>query len=62
MISKERLKEFKKIWKEEFGEEINDKVALERGTALMNFFEILTKWDREQKLNEANKEKENQNG
>ena len=45
MLSKESIKEFKKIYKEEFGEEISDKEAFEQGTNLVNFFGLLHKID-----------------
>jgi len=38
MLTKEDLTEFKKIWKLEFGEEINDGVAEEQGQRLINLF------------------------
>ena len=36
MISKEELKEFKKIYKKRFGENLSDQVALEKATKLLN--------------------------
>jgi len=36
MISKAALEEFKKIWREEYGEEISDEFALEKATALLS--------------------------
>ena len=38
MISEERLEEFKKIYKKEFGEDLSDQIALERATKLLNLF------------------------
>lgn len=38
MISETALQEFKKIWVEEFGEEISDERAVELGTNLLNLF------------------------
>jgi len=36
MISKEKLKEFKKIYKKRFGKNLSDQVALEKATKLLN--------------------------
>jgi len=36
MISKERLKEFKKIHKKRLGEHLSDQTALEKATKLLN--------------------------
>jgi hypothetical protein len=36
MISKEALEEFKKIWWEEYGEEISDELALTQATAFLS--------------------------
>jgi hypothetical protein len=41
MLSKKAIKEFQQIWLEEFGEEISDDFALEKGTKLINLFEII---------------------
>ena len=38
MISETALQEFKKIWVEEFGEEISDEQAVELGTNLLTLF------------------------
>jgi hypothetical protein len=35
MVSKEALQEFKKIWREQFGEEVSDAEALEQATKLL---------------------------
>lgn len=43
MISKEALEEFKKIWKEEFGEEPSDEVATEEAMALLTMFNAVYK-------------------
>jgi hypothetical protein len=36
MISKEQLKEFKRIYKKRFGKKLSDQVALEKATKLLN--------------------------
>ncbi len=41
MISETALKEFKGIWREEFGEEISDELALEEGGNLLNIINII---------------------
>ena len=41
MVSEKALQEFKKIWKEEFGEEISDQKALDEATALLTFFDAI---------------------
>lgn len=38
MLSKEAIEEFKKIWLEEFKEEISDEKAVELGTNLLTLF------------------------
>jgi hypothetical protein len=38
MISEKALKEFKEIWKEEYGEEITNKYALDRAINVLTFF------------------------
>lgn len=43
MISKERLDEFKRIYKKEFGEEISDQEALEKATKLLRMVELIYK-------------------
>lgn len=42
-LSKQAVGEFKSIWKEEFGEEISDKKALEQATSLLNLFRVISK-------------------
>jgi len=39
--SKEAIREFKSIWKEEFGEEISDNEAYESAVDLLGLFEII---------------------
>lgn len=43
MLSPKAIKEFKKIFKEEFGKELSDKEAFESGTNLLNYFKLLLK-------------------
>lgn len=40
-LSRETIKEFKKIYEEEFGETISDAEALEMGQRLISLFEII---------------------
>lgn len=58
MISKESLEEFKRIWKEEFGEEISDQKATDEGIALLTMMNIVYRpikksWLEEQQIREA---------
>jgi len=61
MISKEKLKEFKKIYKKRFGEHLSDQVALEKATKLLNLVKVvyrpMTKeeYDKVQKRREETK-------
>ena len=41
MISDKALQEFKKIWKEEIGEDISDEKAMEEGTSLLTLFNVI---------------------
>lgn len=41
MVSEKALQEFKKLWKEEFGEDIPDDKALESATALLTMFDAI---------------------
>ncbi|MFH1824406.1 MAG: hypothetical protein ABH873_04175 [Candidatus Firestonebacteria bacterium] len=50
MISEKALDEFKKIYKKEAGEEISDREAYEKGNNLVNFFRLLYKIDRRNKI------------
>lgn len=43
MISQEALKEFKKIWRKEFKEDISDVKALEKATNLLNLMKTIYK-------------------
>lgn len=41
MISKEALEEFKKIWREEHGEDISDEVALDEAVNLLTIMNVV---------------------
>jgi len=41
MLSTQALQEFKEIWKQEFGEEISDDLAIEEGINLLTFFNAI---------------------
>ena len=41
MLSDKSLQEFKKIWKEEFGENISDEKAAEEGINLLTMFDAI---------------------
>ncbi len=41
MISQEALKEFKKIWKEEYGNDISDDFALEKAINLLSLMDAI---------------------
>ena len=43
MISKERLKEFKKIYKKRFGKNLSDQSALEKAIKLLRLVKIIYK-------------------
>lgn len=43
MISNERLEEFKRIYRKEFGRDISDQDALESATKLLNLLKIVYK-------------------
>jgi len=64
MISKEELKEFKKIYKKSFGEYLSDQVVLEKVTRLLNLvkavYQPMTKeeYDKVQKRREEKNDKE----
>ena len=61
MFSKEELKEFKKIYKERFGKNLSDQVALEKATKLLNLMRIIyqpmtkEEYDKVQKRREKTK-------
>ena len=41
MLSRKALEQFKKIWEEEYGEEISDELAVEKATNLLTLFNAL---------------------
>ena len=41
MLTDKALQEFKKIWKEEFGEDISDEKAAEEGINLLTMFDAI---------------------
>jgi len=41
MVSEKALKEFKAIWKEEFGQTISDEFAMEHATTILTFFDAV---------------------
>lgn len=41
MLSQKDIEEYKRIYKEEFGEEISDQEALAQGTSLINLMKII---------------------
>jgi hypothetical protein len=41
MVSPEALKEFKRIWKAEYGTEITDAEALPKAVALLTLFDVI---------------------
>ena len=61
MISKEKLKEFKKIYKKRFDENLSDQAALEKATKLLNLVKAIYKpmtqeeYDKVQKRREETK-------
>ena len=62
MISKEELKEFKKIYKKRFVEHLSDQVALEKATKLLNLVKAVyqpmtqEEYDKVQKRREETKQ------
>ena len=55
MISKEKLDEFKEIYKEQTGKDISDEDAQEVGQGLVNYFDLLGKIHHRIKTNEKEK-------
>jgi len=43
MMSRKAIKEFKKIWKKEFNEEISNGEAEEKGMGLLQLFKLIYK-------------------
>lgn len=50
MLSQKAIKDFKKIWKDEFGRDISIAEAEEQGTRLLKFFELLIEIDQKKKI------------
>jgi hypothetical protein len=58
MISQESIEKFKVIYKEETGKELNDREAFEAANNLVNFFDLLLKFDYEDKKRKERLKKE----
>ena len=41
MLSKKALEDFKRIWREQFGQEISDEKAIEEGINLLTMFDAI---------------------
>ena len=52
MVSDTALKEFKEIWRAEFGEDIPDDIAIEEAVNLLTAFNVVFRPLREQDLDE----------
>jgi hypothetical protein len=52
MISQQALKEFKEIWKEEYGNDISDEFALEKAIDLLTFVDAIHHPVKKEWLNE----------
>ena len=50
MLSKQAIEEYRKIFKEEFGQDITEAEAEEQGIRLLRFFEILIKVDQQNQI------------
>lgn len=58
MISKEALEKFKKIWKEQFNEDISDEKAMEQAIKLLTLFDAVYRPIKKEWLKDiVNKEK-----
>lgn len=57
MLSTEALKEFKEIWKLEFGEELSDDFAIEEAVNLLTMFNTVYRPIKEEWLSEINYER-----
>jgi hypothetical protein len=55
MISKEKLEEFKKIYKKRFGENLSNHVALEKATKLLKLVEVVRQPMTQEEYNKAQK-------
>ena len=58
MISDEALQDFKKVWKDEFKEDISDEKAMDEGTALLNLMNVIYRPVKQEWLKELD-EKDN---
>lgn len=58
MISKTALRAFKKIYRDEFGEEISDEKAIELGTSLLSLFDRIYRPVKKEWLDEVEKNEE----
>ena len=56
MLSKQALETFKKIWREEKGEDISDEKAAEEGINLLTLFNVIYRPIKKEWLNEDKKE------
>ncbi len=54
MISQQALKEFKEIWKEEYGNDISDEFALEKAVDLLTLMDAIYHPVKKEWLNEHN--------
>ena len=59
MLSKEAIKEFQQLWKEEFGEEISEMEANLKGVELIELFQLIA--PKEEDLIKEEKEDEGSN-
>lgn len=60
MLSHEALEDFKKIWREQFGEDISDEKATEEGINLLTMFNVIYRPIKKEWLKEyEEKHKEN---
>ena len=56
--SKEAIKEFKEIYRKEFGEELSDQDALEKASKLLRLMEIIYKPMTQKEYDEVQKRRE----
>lgn len=61
MLSENALQEFKKIWREEFNEEISDEEAVSAGTSLLTLFDHIYRPVKKQWVETVPNNKENIN-
>ncbi len=55
MISKESLEKFKELYKKEFGEDLSDRVALDKATRLLNLYRAVYMPIVESEINKTSK-------